>query len=323
MFTDAETGTRFSDLISDLGVFDDGELTDRFRELELVQRRAAAEMAAIAGEVDRRGAFRDDGHRSLSAWLRAHGNYAPGTVTRTKRLAGLLGDCPAVGDELYAGRIGVDQAAELGRARANPRCGDKLHESVGVLLDHGQRFDYADFVGCVKRWETLADLDGAHADRGDAIRARRAAVIAGVDGVDISASGGTGLQAAEMAAILDAFAEAEFERDLAERRQRSGGDGEAADLARTNAQRRFDALLAIFRTANTSPATAHRRRQRSTSCPTSTPSNQRWPDTASPTNPAIFRRRIRPGHGVRPPPGRRCGPTTSCSPHSVAGYDGS
>jgi hypothetical protein len=49
MSTDAETGTRFSNLISDLGVFDDGELTDRFRELELVQRRAAAEMAGDRG----------------------------------------------------------------------------------------------------------------------------------------------------------------------------------------------------------------------------------------------------------------------------------
>jgi hypothetical protein len=253
MFTDVETETRFADLVSDLSLFDDGELTDRFRELELVQRRATAEMAAIAGEVDRRGAYRDDGHRALTGWLRAHGNYAPGTVTRTKRLARLFGDCPEVADDLYAGRIGVDQATELGRARANPRCGDRLHDSVGVLLDHGQRFGYADFVACVKRWETLADLDGAHQDRGEAVRARRAAVIAGVDGVDITASGGTGLQAAEMAAILEAFVEAEFQRDLAERRQRCGDDAEGAELVRTDAQRRFDALMAIFRTANTSP----------------------------------------------------------------------
>ena len=77
MFSGVETGTRFSDLVADLAVFDDAESTDRFRELELAPRHATAEMAAIAGEVDRRGAFRDEGHRSLSAWLRAHGNYAP------------------------------------------------------------------------------------------------------------------------------------------------------------------------------------------------------------------------------------------------------
>ena len=55
MLTDADTTERFSDLASDLAVFDDGELTGRLRELELAQRRVAAEMAAIAGEVDRRG----------------------------------------------------------------------------------------------------------------------------------------------------------------------------------------------------------------------------------------------------------------------------
>ena len=250
---DNESETRFSDLLADLALCDDEGLTERFRELELVQRRAAAEMAAIAGEVDRRGVYRNDGHRALTGWLRAHAGYAPASVTQTKRLARLFGDCPDVGEDLYGGRIGIDQAAELGRARANPRCGEKLPQSVRVLLDHAQRFDFADFRACVARWELLADLDGAHRDRGDAVRARRAAVVAGVDGVDVVASGGTALQAAEMVAILEAFVDAEFQRDLAAPKQPpDGGDG-GTELARTDAQRRFDAVLAIFRTANTSP----------------------------------------------------------------------
>jgi hypothetical protein len=239
-------GAGFGDVVADLGVSSDGELTERFRELELQRRRVEAEMAAITSEVDRRGVYRADGHRSVSGWLRAHGSYAHGTVTRLKRLAVLVNDCGDVGDDLYAGVIGVDQAAELGRARANPRCGDQLHESVRLLLWHANRFGYKDFAACVQRWEMLADLDGAHADRGDAITARRAAVIAGADGVDVSASGGGALDAAEMAAIFDAFVDAEFAKDLT---ARNGG----GEFPRTDAQRRYDALLAIMRTANTSP----------------------------------------------------------------------
>jgi hypothetical protein len=253
----------FAALAAGLECLERDELTERFRELELAQRRVAAEMAAIAGEVDRRGVYRDDGHRAPSGWLRSHGNYAVGTVTRTKRLARLVTDHPMVGDDLRAGRIGVDQAAELARARANPRCGDRLGDVVAVLVDHANRFSYTDFKACVERWEMLADLDGAHHDRGAAaVEARRAAVIADVDGVDVSASDGTGLQAVEMAAILEAFVEAEFQRDLTHRSRScdrdAGGDGRGGGgggngLLRTDAQRRFDAMLAIFRTANNSP----------------------------------------------------------------------
>ena len=248
---DTETG--FAAVVADIAVFGDVELTARFGELELVQRRVAAEMAVIAGEVDRRGVYRRDGHRALPGWLRAQGNYAGGSVSRTRRLARLFYEHPVVGEELYAGRIGLDQAAELGRARANPRCGEELGDVVQVLLEYAIRFDYDNFSACVQRWEILADLDGAHHDRGTAVEARRAAVVAGVDGVDVSASGGTALQAAEMVAILEAFVEVEFQRDLAERRRRAGADAAGCDLARTDAQRRFDALMAILRTANNSP----------------------------------------------------------------------
>jgi hypothetical protein len=78
-------------------------------------------------------------------------------------------------------------------------------------------------------------------------------VVAGVDGVDIAASGGTGLQAAEMAAILDGFVDLEFQRDRAESQQRSASEDAGDQLSRTDRQRRFDALLAVFRTANNSP----------------------------------------------------------------------
>jgi hypothetical protein len=128
-----------------------------------------------------------------------------------------------------------------------------LGEVVQVLLEHANRFDYENFKACVQRWEILADLDGAHRDRDTAMEARRAAVVAGIDGVDISASGGTALQAAEMVAIMEAFLEVEFQRDCAERQRRAGADAVGCDLARTDAQRRFDALLAILRTANNSP----------------------------------------------------------------------
>jgi hypothetical protein len=249
-FSDEHDATGFDDLVSALDGLGNDELTEHFRELELAQRRLAAEMAATITVVDRRGVYRDDGHRSLAGWLRAHCNYSGAQVLRLGRVARLVAGAPEVGDHLAAGRVGADQVAELARAFANPRCGQLLPESLGILSEHAQRMKFNDFRACVQRWEMLADLEGAHRDRGDAVQARRAAVIAGIDGVDVTATGGTALQATQMAAIFEAFAEAEFKRDTAELRERLGAQAPSSELSRTGAQRRFDALMVIFNSAN-------------------------------------------------------------------------
>lgn len=54
-----------------------------------------------------------------------------------------------------------------------------------------------------------------------------------------------------MVAIHERFTEAEFHKDLATRRAQWGDDAELHDLPRTLQQRRFDALVEVFRTANT------------------------------------------------------------------------
>lgn len=251
MGTTATTG--YQELVDTVGSMSACERTERFRELVLLERQIAAEKAAIVAEVDHLSDYRRDGHRSVAGWIRANANPAEGTVRDLRRVSTLCNADPGVGDELLSGRIGPDQAAELGRAFSNPRCGDELSESLDLLLEHANGLNFHEFHQVVKRWEVLADLDGAHEDRGHNIEARRAAVVAGADGLDISATGGTALDAAEMAAIFNNFVDAEFKKDLEELKARLGPDAPSAELARTDAQRRFDALVTLFRTAGNSP----------------------------------------------------------------------
>jgi len=244
----------FAGVAAGLDAMTNTDLTERFRGLELQRRAAEAEMASIVDHIDRRGAYRDDGHRSVAGWVRAHVNCSGGRVTQLRRIGRLIRTEPVVGEQLAAGRIGVDQAAELARVRANPRCGNKLSESLELLLGHANRLKYDEFRQVVKRWEMFADIDGAHHDRGTAVDSRKALINAGTDGVDLIATGGTALQAAEMQAILEQFADAEFEADRAELRDRLGPDAASSETARTAAQRSFDALLKLFHTANNSTA---------------------------------------------------------------------
>jgi hypothetical protein len=60
--------------------------------------------------------------------------------------------------------------------------------------------------------------------------------------------------AAEMIGIFQQFVDAEFAKDVAARAGQFGADAPAAALPRTDAQRRFDALVAIYRAAVLAPA---------------------------------------------------------------------
>lgn len=241
----------FGDLTADIEALADDALTERFRVLELEQRRLAAEMAAVVAEGQRRNVHAIDGHHSLAGWLRANANWSGGQVSRARKVARLVADLPMVGTDLLAGRLGVAQVEELARVRANPRCGDQLGGSIELLLEQAMRLSFNDFRLCLRRWEMLADLDGAHRDRAESVEARRAAVLPVGDGVAVSASGGSKAIASELAAVFDAFVEAEFRADVTKRTELHGPDASASLLPRTDPQRRFDALRAIFRTAGT------------------------------------------------------------------------
>ncbi|MEO1057491.1 MAG: DUF222 domain-containing protein [Actinomycetota bacterium] len=243
----------YAGLVDALMNLDDAALTDEFRSLELRRREVEARMAAIVRESERRSLPAEDGHRSVTAWVRAHTNCARTEAARLRRLAQAADSVPGLGDALFEGHIGGGQADELARARANPRCGDQLADSAEMLLDHAEHLSFEELRTVVKRWETLADLDGAQQDDDASHEARTASVGTMPDaagaGVDIRASGGSGLVAAEFATIFTAFVEYEFQLDVAARTAEHGPDAPASLLPRTDAQRRYDALLRIFRRA--------------------------------------------------------------------------
>jgi hypothetical protein len=235
---------------------DDDELTARFRELELELRRREAEMAAVVAEADRRGLPRADGHRGIGNWMRAHANWSGAQVARRRRLARLVATVPGAAAALEEGRIGVAQADELARVRSNPRCGDRLAEDpelVELFVEQCEHLSFDDARTCLRRWESLADLDGAHRDRAANEERRGAHVIADHDGLTISASGGSSVVACEVESIFGHFVELEFRRDLAVRTAAHGPDAPASLLPRTAAQRRHDAFVTMARAAVANP----------------------------------------------------------------------
>ena len=239
----------FASVVAELQEMDDDQFVEHFRTLELEQRRHEAVLAAAVADAERRGVHRRDGHHTIRNWLRAEVNWSGAQIVRRRRVGRLITDMAEVGAALHDGLIGVAQADELARARANPRCGDQLADAIDVLLEHCEQLPFDDSRACVQRWEILADLDGSHRDRVSSEERRVAFVGEDDGGVFINASGGSALDAAEMTTIFDTFVEQEFRNDVIGRTERHGPDAPTSLLSRTDAQRRFDAMHTIFRAA--------------------------------------------------------------------------
>jgi hypothetical protein len=243
----------FATLVEELQQLDNDGVTERLRNLELERRQIEAETSALISLAHARRVPRDDGHHGVAGWLRANLNWSGAQVATAKKVARLLDEHEVVGDALLAGHVGTAQVAELARAARNPRCGSEIDDVLDILLEHGEQMPFDDFRRVVRRWESLADEDGAALDD-EANQNHRTASLHERDGaIDLTARGGSAMTTAEMLGVFEQFVEAEFRKDVAARTELHGADAPASLLPRTDAQRRFDALHEIFRLAVSAP----------------------------------------------------------------------
>jgi len=241
----------FSSTVSTLVEASNAELDERIRDLELQRRSVESELAAAISVADARCLYSIDGHRSIAAYLRATCNWSNGEAGRFRGASRLVNEHPTVGDAWANGRIGSSQVAVLANTHANKRVSHRFAEFLPVLLDNAERLPRQDFVATVDHFVIRADEDGAHDDK-TAIDGRKAQVVEVAGELNVRASGGSRLEAAEFTAIFDRFVDLEFRIDLEQRRELEAAAGADAVFAesRTLTQRRFDALISMGRAAN-------------------------------------------------------------------------
>jgi hypothetical protein len=239
----------FSDLHERLVELPDQALDDRIREIALERRRLDAEFSAAISVAGHRQLGADDGHRTINSYLRATLNCSSTEASHLRSLARAVDEIDGLGEAWLAGRIGDSQVTRMAGLNSNRRVRDRLPEFAPMLLDNAEQLPYSDFCQCIDRFVARADQDGAHDGRDDAIEHRNAHVSDVGGMVDITAHGGDGLTTAELMAIHQRFAEAEYRADIEARRAEFGDTAEQHPLPRTAGQRRFDAVVAIFRQA--------------------------------------------------------------------------
>ena len=238
------------DVASELIDASDADLEERVRALELLRRRVEAETAMTLTTVEQRRLYLADAHRSMKGYMRATCNSSNPDIAGQRRLAKAADGVPGLADALQRGRIGVAQAAAIARVYANPRVRDRLVDFAAMLLEFAERYCYDDFVIALQRFEMLADMDGAHRRRDEQIEGRSVHVTTVGGRLHLDANGGDPLVNEELEAIFRRFCENEFRKDAAARRAEHGDDASGEPLARTHAQRSYDAFVEMMRRAN-------------------------------------------------------------------------
>lgn len=221
----------------------DGEsIVELHRQLERLEAVVTRGTAAF----DAGGSWAADGARSCASWLAAHRRLPLPTAHRRVRLGRDLRHLPAVEEAWLAGDIGAAQVTQLADARTEATA-ESFDRDEKVLVDHARELSYRHFGRVLAYWGQHADADGAE-DRASAQhQSRRVHLSAGFDGAWFLDGVLDPISGAIVDGALRRIDTEMFESDWAEARSRMGEGVCAADLARTPAQRRADALVEMAR----------------------------------------------------------------------------
>ncbi len=230
---------------SEIADMSPAECEARMREFECERRRLEASIATFVHRVEHVGAHLADRHRTVTAWGKAACNWSGTEAARFARVGRMLARFPSAAVLAERGELGVAQMGALASVVANPRVAEHLDAGEALLVGQALVLDFDDYVMLLTRWEAAADADGAHDAHERAHRNRKANLSLVGEQFFLDGCGGVA-QGVQLKHILDAFAKSEWMADW------EAGVGEHGDamcpglMERTDAQRRLDALVAIF-----------------------------------------------------------------------------
>ena len=235
------------------------DAADLLVELRRERARLAAVEAALVAAVDRGRPWAESGHRSTAGWLAGSDNTSLTGAQRSVRLARRLAAMPATRAALAAGDISEDHAHRLAVLNA-PDIAAAFTDAEEFLVGQARSMRWPDFVTATEYWlrhareDTDPDPDAPDRDR------RGVYLHDGLRGTGVLAGELTPLCKAAFGAELDRLEQRLWDQDWADTRARLGDAATPADVARTPAQRRHDALMEIAVRSATAPADGKRPR---------------------------------------------------------------
>ncbi len=241
-------------LAAGLDAADEAEAVALIKKVESIGRKADALRVEVVDAIDRRGLHRADGHFSAKVMVRHVAKLSPAEAAARARTARALRDLPQLREAYRRGEVGTCQVRRLARAHANVRVRDRLPDSEERFVQKAAKQSYKAFDHTVTDWVRRVDEDGT-CDLSQRSHDNRDFRITQDFDQSWRYDGGCGsLQGAQEHDIFEHFYDAETRTDWDKARAEHGDAATAADLPRTDAERRADAHHEIFlRAASTPP----------------------------------------------------------------------
>jgi hypothetical protein len=222
--------------------------------VERAARKVDALAIAVLDSVDRCDLHKDDGFSTAQSWNAFVCRTTRGETTRRGGLARMFRDLPQTGVAYRAGQIGREQLSTLLNTYRIERCRTQLAESLDLLMEDERRLTAAEFGNVMKHWTRLADADGARQKHQTTHEFRDMRIFENFDG-GFTLQGSFGaLQGATIKELCERFVQAERLADWDQARETHGENANSSHLARTEGQRRADALeAALLQASGTRP----------------------------------------------------------------------
>jgi hypothetical protein len=226
-------------------------LADVLVDLLGCESRLQAVTARVAGRVDASRVWNNDGSRSCAAWLgRAAGRdraEAAGIVGRGRDLR----DMPASDAEHAAGRLSARHVRLLAQARR--LAPEEFAADEAWLVQQARILGWSDFVRMLAYWCQCAAPDEVEARARRNYEKRAVKLSAGLEGAGFLEADFEPVGFATFSEALRRIEHELWEADWGEARGRLGEVARKRDLARSDAQRRYDALVEMARRATAAP----------------------------------------------------------------------
>ncbi len=258
-----ETAAELHDLLdkilaNDIEFFTAADASAWAGKIEQASRKLDAIAVALVDVVDRNGLYSDDGHRSAKAWCAYTCRTTRAEANRRAGLANMFRELDETARCYRAGDLGREQVGFMAKAFRNPRCGNLLAESERMLLEDERRLNASQFANVMKHWLNMADAEGIR-QRHDTLHENRDMRITEQFDGGFTLDGSYGpAQGALAKALFERFVAVERLADWEAARAEYGDEATAADLRRTEPQRRADAFINVLLQAAAQPADAVR-----------------------------------------------------------------
>ncbi len=225
--------------------------------IEQIRRRLDAADGRLVDDLDRSGGYQVDGHRNAKSAIKHRCRVSGSEALRRVRTARAWRELPAVAAAYRRGEIPTESMTAIARVVANPRVADFLAVADAVFAEQAAEETVDDFRPWLREWERLADEDGTQ-DKTDRAHDRRhlSLVQSGIDSSWLLQGSSGGAQGAVVNTVLTKYEDAEFQADWDQAKARLGRQPRLEELARTRAQRKWDALVNVCRDAAATPADA-------------------------------------------------------------------